>query len=266
MGTALLARGLPADALPEEWILARPDEISAVHAGHAAAGAQVVLTATFNLAAPRLAERLTPGAIARAGTRAVDLARAAAPGARIAGAVGPTALCGPGLTSPSPEALRAAFGAAFRTLAAAGADLLWIESMWDLGEARAALRAARETGLATAVSFTYRDADGRALLADGTPIEAALAAAARDGAAVVGVNCVEPDAVLAEVTAAARAVVAVPFAAKPSPGLPGAVRPPAAFAAALRPAVAAGAALVGGCCGAGAPHLRALRAALAEAA
>ena len=44
MGTALQARGLPPQALPEEWILPRPEEIAAVHAAHASAGARVLLT------------------------------------------------------------------------------------------------------------------------------------------------------------------------------------------------------------------------------
>ncbi len=57
MGTALRRRGLPAEALPEEWILSRPNFIAAVHAAHARAGARILLTCTFNATPERLATR-----------------------------------------------------------------------------------------------------------------------------------------------------------------------------------------------------------------
>ncbi|HSN89777.1 MAG TPA: homocysteine S-methyltransferase family protein, partial [Anaeromyxobacteraceae bacterium] len=90
MGTALIARGLPPGAFPEEWALERPEEVAAVHAAHAAAGAGLVLTCTFNAAAPRLEARLDPARIEAACAAAVRLARGAAPGALVAGALGPT--------------------------------------------------------------------------------------------------------------------------------------------------------------------------------
>lgn len=255
MGTALIARGLPQGALPEEWLLARPDAIAEVHADHARAGAEIVLTCTFNLAAPRLAERLDPSCVEELAAIAVRLARGAAPGARVAGALGPTGLAAPGRPAPI-RSLAAGYGRAARALAAAGADLLWLETQHDRAEARLALVAARATGLDVVVTFTPLG-DGAAL-SDGTPVEEALLAMASLGASAVGVNCVAPGAALTALAAWAKATLPVPFVAKPSPGLPGAVRSPDAFAAELRPALAAGVALVGGCCGASGDHLRAL--------
>jgi 5-methyltetrahydrofolate--homocysteine methyltransferase len=262
MGTALLARGLPAGALPEEWLLGRGDEIAGVHASHAAAGAEVVFTCTFNLAAPRLAERLgafEPGPLARA---AVALARGAAPGARVAGALGPTGLFGPGRTPPALPEVSARYAGAARALAAAGAELLWLESAWDLAEARAALAALRGAGLPVAVTFTGLGLDaatGPPRLPDGTPLLDALAAVAAEGAAIAGVNCVPAGVPLAALAAAA-VERGVPFAAKPSPGLPGEVLPPDRFAAALAPVLRAGARYIGGCCGATAAHVGAVAA------
>jgi 5-methyltetrahydrofolate--homocysteine methyltransferase len=269
MGTALLARGLPAGALPEEWLLGREDEIAGVHASHAAAGAEVVLTCTFNLAAPRLAERLgtfEPGPLARA---AVALARGAAPGARVAGALGPTGLFGPGRTPPALREVSARYAGAARALAAAGAELLWLESAWDLAEARAALAAMRGAGLPVAVTFTGLGLDastGPPRLPDGTPLLDALAAVAAEGAAIAGVNCVPAGVPLAALAAAAVERLGVPFAAKPSPGLPGEVLPPDRFAAALAPVLRAGARYVGGCCGATAAHVEAVAALARERA
>jgi 5-methyltetrahydrofolate--homocysteine methyltransferase len=261
MGTALLARGLPAGALPEEWLLARPDEIGRVHAAHAAAGAELVLTCTFNLAAPRLSSRLPcfdAGALARV---AVALAREAAPSARVAGALGPTGLFGPGRAAPPLGELRARYADAAGALIDGGADLIWLESQWDLAEARAALAAVRTGGREVAVTFTAL-LDGAPRLPDGVPLLDALAAVAADGAAIVGVNCVAAGPPLAALAQAAAARVAVPFAAKPSPGLPGEILPPERFAAMLAPVLRAGAAYAGGCCGATADHVRALAAAV----
>lgn len=258
MGTALLDRGLPPGALPEEWLLSHPEEIVAVHAAHAAAGASVLLTCTFNLAAPRLDERLPPDRRASLGATAVRLARAAGPGQRVAGAVGPTGLYGPGLARPDAGEVGTRYARAAAALAAAGVDLLWIESQWDLAEARAALAAARATGLPAVATFTFAEAGGRFRTPDGRSAEECLAAVAVDGALAAGVNCVFPGSALAALAAWAAAHLPVPLVAKPSPGLPGAVASPAAFAEALRPAFEAGLRIAGGCCGATADHLRAL--------
>ena len=263
MGTALLARGLSGGALPEEWVLERPEEVAGVHASHAGAGAGLVLTCTFNAAAPRLEARLDPRRIDAACGAAVRLARGAAPGAMVAGDLGPTGLAGPGLPRPDPAALADRYARPTSALVRAGADLLWIESQWDLAEARAALAAARAQGLPAAVTFTFRLEGGRLAAADGTPARECLLAVAADGALAVGVNCVAPGEALTDLTAWATAALAVPFAAKPSPGLPGAVLPPPAFAAALAPAFRAGLRVAGGCCGATAEHLRAIGEALA---
>lgn len=262
MGTALQGRGLPADAVPEGWVLARPDEVERVHAEHAAAGARVVLTCTFNAASPRLAARLDPARLEELCAEAVRLARRGAPAALVAGDLGPTGLFGPGRAPPPDDEVLAAYARPARALARAGADLLWVESQWDLAEARLALAAARGAGIPAAVTFTPREERGRLRAPDGTAVEALLEGAAAAGAIAVGVNCLFASPALAALAAWARAGLRVPLAAKPSPGLPGAVLGPDAFAAALRPALDAGLGMVGGCCGATAAHVAALGAAL----
>lgn len=259
MGTALLARGLPADALPEEWLLERPEEIARVHAEHAAAGARLLLTATFGCAAPGLARRIGAERIPALCAAAVRLARAAAgDGGLVAGAVGPTGLAIPGAPAAPPGTLAARYAPPLAALTGAGADLLWIESQWDLAEARAALAAGRTTGIPCVVTFTFAEEGGRFRAPDGTPAETCLAGIAADGAAATGVNCVFAGAPLATLAGWAAARLAIPFVAKPSPGLPGAVLAPEAFARALQPALDAGLAIVGGCCGATGDHLRAI--------
>jgi 5-methyltetrahydrofolate--homocysteine methyltransferase len=255
MGTALFARGLPVDVPPEAWLTERPWEVAAVHAGHAAAGAELLLTCTFNLARLDLAgASQDPGELAG---RAVPLARAARP-RLVAGCIGATGLALPGSRQPAPGELTERYDAAVRALAAAGVDLIWLETQLDLAEARLALRMARRTGLPVVTTAWLRPAPGGMEALDGQPGEEFLSALWRDGAAAVGVNCVAPDRHLVEVVAATAAAVPVPLVVKPNAGLPGEQVAPAAFARGVAEAVLAGASMAGGCCGSGAAHLRAL--------
>lgn len=263
MGSALIAGGLPPRALPEGWVLARPEAVAAVHRGHAAAGARLLLTCTFNLSGPRLEEHGLGGEVQAIAVAAVRLARGAGPGVRVAGAIGPTALAMPGSRShPSPAELRARYEGPFRALAAAGADLLWTESNWDLEEARVALSAARATGLAAAATLSPVLTAGKPSLPDGPPLAEALRALQEDGAAAVGLNCTLPGLDLAALSAGLAPGLEIPLVMKPSAGLPGAVIGAEAFAAGIAAAVRAGARWVGGCCGAGPEHLAALARAL----
>ncbi len=259
MGTALRARGLPPEALPEEWILPRPEEIAAVHADHFSAGARVLLTCTFNCTEPRLASRGLQGRLEALCGWAERLARAAGRGALVAGAVGPTGLAAPGRPVPGRAELSAHYARPLRALRDAGVDLLWIESQVRPEEARAALGAARRAGLPAVVTMAFALREGRLATPEGEPAAECLVSLAKDGAAAVGVNCVEAGRALAELAHELVPRLAVPLVLKPSAGLPGALLPPDAFAAALAPAAAAGARLLGGCCGTTAAHLRALR-------
>jgi 5-methyltetrahydrofolate--homocysteine methyltransferase len=258
MGTALIARGLPPGALPEEWLLSRPEEIAAVHGEHAVAGAEVLLTCTFNCAAPRLGARVDASRVEDLCARAAAIARRSSrPGGLVAGAVGPTGLHAPGAATLSELAAR--YRRPLEALAASGVDLLWVESQWDLREARAALEAARPLGLPVVVTFGFPAVEGGFRGANGTTAEACLGAVGAEGAFGAGVNCVTPGPELVALARWAAGRLHVPFVAKPSPGLPGAVLEPEAFAAALAPAFDAGLRVAGGCCGATGDHLRALR-------
>jgi 5-methyltetrahydrofolate--homocysteine methyltransferase len=259
MGTALLDAGLPAASPPELWLLERPDEIRRVHAAHAAAGAEVVLTCTFNLASARLRRGGVAAPVPELARRAVEAARAGAAAARVAGAVGPAAIAPGGEAAPGD-----AYAEAFQALAAAGVDLLWTESHWDLAEARTALAAARATGLPAVLTFTFATEGGALVAASGEPAAACLEAVAADGAAAVGANCLLRGTPLPELLAEVGPRLRVPLVAKPSAGLPGAIEPAAAFASWCAELAAAGARWVGGCCGAGPEHLAAAARALSS--
>jgi len=98
-------RGLVWGELPERWLLERRRGGPSTR-GHAAAGAELVLSCTFNLASPkRLKDAGLAANVETLAETAVRLARRSAPGRLVAGAVGPTGLITPQKEEPSAETL-----------------------------------------------------------------------------------------------------------------------------------------------------------------
>jgi 5-methyltetrahydrofolate--homocysteine methyltransferase len=273
MGSALIARGLPPGMPPEAWLLT-PDgaaAVGAVHAAHVAAGAGIVLTATFGGSAVRLADGPAAGRVGDVAAAAAAIARAAVPpGVLVAGDVGPSgALLAPYGTL-EPGAARAAFAEQAAALAAAGVDLLWIETMADLAEARAAVEGAVEgaPGLPVVATLTFER--GRTLFGDRP--EAAAETLAGLGVAAVGANCGAGfEAVLDVLPGLAAGAPGLPLVAKANAGRPTAAAggtvtypaTPADAASYARRAVDLGASLVGGCCGTTEAHVAAIARSLA---
>lgn len=264
MGTELLARGVPTP-LPG-WsahaLLTAPDVVARIHADYAAAGATVHTANTF---------RTTPRAIGSAwpdlARRAVRLARdAIPPGHRVAGSIAPLEDCYRPDLSPArrnPDATEAEFRQIAHVLAQAGCDLILCETFPEPAEALLALRAALATGLIVWVSLT---AGPGADLLSPHQLRAAAAQLARAGAHAVLVNCVPAVRTLEFVRALTR--LHVPFGAYANAGSPddrlgwtGPAHDPHAadrYADLARTWVDAGATIIGGCCGTGPAHIRAL--------
>ncbi len=272
MGSALMGRGLPAGLPPEAWLLAADGAaaVAAVHAGHAAAGARIVLSATFGASPVRLAEGPAAGRTEEVCRTAVAIARSAVPrGVLVAGDLGPTgALLAP-YGELEPAAARAAFAEQAAALAAAGADLLWIETMADLAEARAAVEGARDAAPNVPIVATLTFERGRTLFGDRP--EDAAAVLAELGVAAVGANCGDGfDAVIGVLAGLAAGAPGLPLVAKANAGRPvvgadGTVAYPATPADAAsyaRRALDLGATIVGGCCGTTAAHVAAIAAQL----
>ena len=154
-GTELIARGLGAGECPDLWNLEFPERVLEVARAYVEAGSRVILTNTFGanrIALERhgLAHRVRE--INRAG---VEISRSAANGrALVFASLGPSGKL-QGLGEVSEGELQEAFAGQAQTLAAAGADALVIETMSDLDEAKAAVAAARATGLPVVACMAF---------------------------------------------------------------------------------------------------------------
>ena len=153
MGTQMQERGLDAlEAVPELLCKTHAHDIAAIHTAYIAAGAEVITTNTFSANRLKLGDKMS---VEEAYQLAADCARAAgAP--YIAGDIGPTgSLLEPMGTLSFDEAYDI-FAEQVRAAVAAGCDIILIETMADLREAKAALLAARENStLPVFVTMTF---------------------------------------------------------------------------------------------------------------
>lgn len=257
MGALLQSRGLPDGYAPDLWNTEKPEAIEAVHREYIEAGSTIVLTNTFGATRLRLGEYQAEGRVREINRAAVQVARKAAAGRNVlvAGDIGPSGTTlEPFGELPFEEAVEI-FREQAQALADAGVDLIAIETMFDLTEAKAALIAVRDVAPDMPV-IAHMTFSLRGVTDTGTDPETAAVVLEACGADVIGVNCsVGPEDMLEVVGRMARATN-LPLCVQPNAGLPvlragKSVFPqsPEQMAPFARQFVDRGAAIVGGCCG-----------------
>lgn len=268
-GTELQKQGMPAGACPELWALENPDRIAEIHRAYGDAGSDIVYACTFGGNRCKL-NQYGVSNIGETNRRLAALARKTV-GSKtlVAGDIGPTGhFVEPFGDLPFAEAVRI-YREQIQGLIDGGVDLLGIETMMDIQEARAALIAAKEVSdLFTIVTMTF-EPNGRTL--NGTDPLAALITLQSLGADAVGCNCSTGPDTMNTFIAAMKPYAKVPLVAKPNAGLPRMVDGatcfdlnPWDFAEQTRRIAESGANLIGGCCGTTPEHIRALRKALTD--
>ena len=254
MGTQLQTRGLQPGQKPELAALEMPDTLTAIHADYARAGADILLANTFGANAKKLAG--CPCTVEQVVFASIACARSAAAetGALVALDIGPLGeLLVPAGTLRFEDAY-AEFAQVIRAGAAAGADLVFLETMTDLYELKAAILAAKEN--CALPVFTSMSFESRGRTFTGCTVESYAVTAAGLGADAVGINCsLGPKEILPFAQRLCRSVPAgVPVFVKPNAGLPnpdGSYNLNAAeFAAEMKAYASIGVSMVGGCCGA----------------
>lgn len=268
-------------------LLEDPAAIEAVHASYLRAGADCMITATYQATFQGLAARGVTRSRAEAVFRdAVDLAVRARDRFRadeqspprnrplVAASIGPYgALLADGSEYHGNYGIGAAaladfHGPRLRLLADTPADILACETIPSFAEARALARLVEDaTDKPAWFTFTCRD---HAHLSDGTAItEVAAWADEARGVQAVGVNCT-PARLLPPIIRAFAAATGKPVVAYPNGGGEwdartktwGLADDEPEWAEACRGWITAGAAAVGGCCRVGPEAIRTMRAAL----
>jgi 5-methyltetrahydrofolate--homocysteine methyltransferase len=264
--------------------LTRPDVVRAVHDAYLAAGADLISTNTFTATRIAQADYGMEGVAYEIHVEAARIAREAADAAEaqepdrprfVVGSIGPTnktASISPDVADPAARSvtfveLTEAYAEAARGLLLGGADLLMVETIFDVLNAKAAIFAIEtvfdELGVRVPlwISGTITDASGRTL--SGHTVEAFWNAIRHSRPLVVGLNCAlgarQLRAHVQELSGLADTYVA----AHPNAGLPnefgGYDESPETMATTLREFAEAGIVnVIGGCCGTGPAHVAAL--------
>ncbi|MBQ8344919.1 MAG: homocysteine S-methyltransferase family protein [Clostridia bacterium] len=272
MGTLLQAEGLCGGELPEHWNLTHGETITRIHRSYYDAGSNVVCTNTFGANRLKFSSEELETIVAAAIRHAQQAARTSesAQPKWVALDVGPTGRMLKPYGDLDFEDAVSIFAETVRLGARYGADLIFIETMNDSYETKAALLAAREhCTLPVFVSNAY-GADGK--LMTGASPEAMVAMLEGMGADAIGMNCSLGPKLLGDVARRYLQCASVPVLLKPNAGLPKLIDgktvydlSPEEFAHDCADLITEGIRIAGGCCGTTPDFIRALTAKTAHA-
>lgn len=266
MGTMLQTFGLQPGECPELLNVSRPDWVKEIHRSYAKAGADIVETNTFGGNRIKLGSYGLSEMAYELNYAGVRLAKEATEGMDVfvAASMGPTGRLMEPLGDVDFNTCYEAFKEQARAFQDAGADIISIETMSSLDEAKCALMAARDTTNLPIICHLSFDRGGRTIMGD-DPVTA-VAVSQSLGAFAVGANCSVGPSEMVGVIHAMSKVSDIPISAEPNAGLPELVdgvivypETPETMAEHAEELVRAGASIVGGCCGTTPEHIRAIR-------
>ena len=256
MGTLLQSKGLAAGELPERWNISHPDEIKNIHLAYFNAGSNIVNTNTFGANSLKFSyeelEEIVKSAIENA-RRASEECSLSHPRC-VALDIGPTGKMLKPYGDLDFEDAVSVFAQTVKLGVKYGADLIFIETMNDSYESKAALLAAKENSdLPVFVSNAYGE-DGK--LMTGADPAAMVAMLEGLGADAIGVNCSLGPKALSRVVEKYLEYSSVPVLLKPNAGLPRAIDGNTVydvsaeeFSQEVCALIGKGVRIAGGCCG-----------------
>ena len=266
MGTMLYSRGVFINRCFDELNLSSPDMVRQIHQEYAKAGAEILETNTFGATRQRLAAFGYADKIREINLAGVRLAREAANGAFVAGALGPLDVRIEPLGPTSFAEARAAFREQIDALLEAGVDLLIFETFGNLDELREAVLAARDAAGGEIPTIAQVTIDDFGHLPGGTDTETFTREMNSWPVDVIGLNCsVGPKATL-ETVERMMLHATKPLSAMPNAGLPMRVEgrniylcSPEYMSQYARRLLWAGVKVIGGCCGTTPDHIKLIR-------
>lgn len=265
MGTLLQSQGLKPGEHPEHWNLSHPEVVTAIHKSYFDAGSNVVCANTFGANVLKFSE-CELEAIVRAAVENAKTAReqSTAPQKKfIALDVGSTGkLLKPFGDLDFEDAVKV-FSKTVKLGVKYGVDLVFIETMNDSYETKAALLAVKEScDLPVMVSNAYGE-DGK--LMTGASPAAMVATIEGLGADALGANCSLGPRQLRSVAEELLEYASVPVILKPNAGLPKSVDGKTVFdvtaeefSEELYSLMKKGLRVVGGCCGTTPEYIKSL--------
>lgn len=268
-GSHFIAAGMPQGVCAEKWILENPEVLMKLQGAYADAGSNIVYASTFGANSARLKSTKNDKIIDKINKENIALSKAATGGRTLI--AGDMSMTGIMILPPEDEDeedegfLEAVevYKEQAKLLEEGGCDLFVVETMINLEDARAAVKAIREVSeLPIMVSMTFEGA--KTLYGDFPEDIARVLTEA--GADAIGANCSTGPANMKSIIEAMAANTDLPIIAKPNAGLPhqdenGKITydmDADTFADEMMQLIEAGARLVGGCCGTGPEYIEKL--------
>lgn len=274
-GSNLVKAGMPSGVCPEKWILENREVMLKLQKEYVKAGTNILYAPTFTANRVKLREYGLESCLFEMTRELVGISKEAAasgrsdfPGGHRVYVAGDLTMTGEQLHPMGKmglEELIDIYKEQILALEKAGADLLAVETMMSLGEARAALIAAKEvTELPVMVTMTF-ERDGRTLY--GTDAKTAAIVLESLGACAIGANCSTGPAQMQDIIEDMVSVTEIPIVAKPNAGLPFVDErgmtcysmQAQEFVEEMKLLAAKGATILGGCCGTDPTYIKSLR-------
>ncbi len=271
-GTQLMARGLEPGESPEAVNRSHPEFLAEIAALYVDAGADLVTTNTFGGSSLSLDAYGLSDATEELNRLAVEAISSTVLGrAFVSGSVGPTGKILTPYGDTEPDAMADGFRRQIGALVGAGVDVVCVETMIDLREAILAIEAARSLSADVPIIATMTfDVTPRGIFSTmGTSVEQASTDLAAAGANAVGSNCGNGIEKMIEIAREFAVHTTLPIVIQSNAGMPEIrngelVWPetPESMAARVGELIDLGVKVIGGCCGTGPDHTRAIRAAV----
>ena len=254
MGTVLQNSGVNPGKYPEAMNITHPDVVYGVHDAYFKAGTKLVLSNTFGASAHKMAGcEYTPQQVIEAGVKLAKKA-AADNGGYVALDIGPLGQLLEPMGTMTFEQAYEDFAMQVKAGAAAGADLVFIETMTDLYEVKAAVLAVKEN--CDLPVFTTMSFEENMHTFAGTALSSMAITLDGLGVDALGINCSLGPVEMLPMARELKKWTDKPIIIKPNAGLPCLVNDKTVynitnedFAAAMEEIMAMGVNIVGGCCG-----------------
>ena len=258
MGSLLIDKGLPPGTPPEYWNVSNPKEVQDIHKSYYDAGSDVVFTNTFGGSMLKLMAHKHGSSIEEYNKKAVKLVREICPEqSYVAGDIGPSGAFLPPVGTATEEDFYKNFLEQARYLSEAGVDLFIVETMVDIKEAEAAVKAIREISTHPILaSMTYKKTKRGYFTIMGNSVELCVRVLEEAGADIIGANCTLGSDEMVDLVPLLRKETNLPISVKPNAGQPHLIdgktiynATPQDFARDISAMIESGANVVGGCCG-----------------
>jgi 5-methyltetrahydrofolate--homocysteine methyltransferase len=269
IGTMLIRKGLKPGDCPERLNLENPALLEEIASEYIAAGAEIIQTNTFGASPLKLASYGLDDRTEEINVAAIQAACKASSGRTfVAASCGPCGRLLEPYGDASRDAVHAGFERQIRAVVSAGVDMICVETMTDLNEARIAISAARSVSpsMPVCAMMTFDITPRGIFTIMGVTAKRAAEGLTEAGADIIGSNCGNGIENMILVAQEFRKYSNLPIIIRPNAGLPkleGDVlvypESPEFMAGKSRELLSLGVSIIGGCCGTTPDHIAAIK-------